>query len=523
MKKQLRPSAEQELINYIKTKWKNLSIYIWIDVGKNVLDVWVTIQNSNLQIYLWTIENSAIWFKELENFILELIILWVNENNIFFWTENTGIYGHDIMNYFDDRLPNTYMLNSSLTCHARKYYAKSDFKSDNIDAIIIAITLRDLDSKNQLESINNPFKKSCGLWFVRRSFSNERSSLRILFRRLCLLRSQKSKLMTSINLSKERLFPEINGIFSIKHRASSEAILFNHFSRDEILRMSKKQFINKYKRLATKWQSNSRVMLKVEDFYDKITARWSKDSRSDLDRFMWKNSDTYLLQEIKFKLKHYDLTCKEMKAVTEKISDLLDILKKSWYYIPRFTWINDIEIWLILGELWFDIYQMNSKEFIWFVGWYPENYTSWWWHMVKPSRLSNKKWIIKKFVYIRMYWFQLHNLSFRLYKKLLSLYYWINDENFSVIALKNKRKVEVKCWEKLLQIIHDWYKNNRWFDEWKFIETTVSPLITKMKSFWISDEAINDVIFDVYKNRILPRWINIAIATPNLVTQNMLA
>jgi len=58
--------------------------------------------------------------------------------------------------------------------------------------------------------------------------------------------------MTSINLSKERLFPEINGIFSIKHRASSEAILFNHFSRDEILRMSKKQFINKYKRLATK-------------------------------------------------------------------------------------------------------------------------------------------------------------------------------------------------------------------------------------------------------------------------------
>ena len=67
------------------------------------------------------------------------------------------------MNYFDDRIPNTYILNSSLTCHARKYYAKSDFKSDNIDSIIIAITLRDLDSKNQLESIKNPFKKNCGL------------------------------------------------------------------------------------------------------------------------------------------------------------------------------------------------------------------------------------------------------------------------------------------------------------------------------------------------------------------------
>ena len=121
-----------------------------------------------------------------------------------------------------------------------------------------------------------------------------------------------------------------------------------------------------------------------------------------------------------------------------------------------------------------------------------------------------------------MYWFQLHNLSFRLYKKLLSLYYWINDENFSVIALKNKRKVEVKCWEKLLQIIHDGYKNRRWFDEWKFIETTLSPLITKMRSCWVSDDAINEVILDVYRNRILPRWINIAIATPTLVAQNIL-
>ena len=67
------------------------------------------------------------------------------------------------MNFFDDRLPNTYLLNSSLTFHARKFYAKSDFKSDNIDSIVIANTMRDLDGKNQLESIRTPFKKNCGL------------------------------------------------------------------------------------------------------------------------------------------------------------------------------------------------------------------------------------------------------------------------------------------------------------------------------------------------------------------------
>ena len=156
--KQLKSSAQQQVFKHLQINWTNNNIYIWVDVGKSVLDIWVTIQNSGFQIYLWTIQNSGGWFKQLEIFIIQLIQLWIDENDIFFWTENTGIYGHDIMNYFDDRLPNTYILNSSLTCHARKYYAKSDFKSDNIDAIIIAITLKDLDNKHKLESIKNPYK-----------------------------------------------------------------------------------------------------------------------------------------------------------------------------------------------------------------------------------------------------------------------------------------------------------------------------------------------------------------------------
>lgn len=504
MERELKLSAENEIYNYLKENWVDSSVYIWVDVGKSVLDIGVTIGESGISTYLWTINNSAIWFKQVEMFITNLITLGVDENKIFFWTENTGIYGHDIMNYFDDRIPNTYLLNSSLTFHARKYYAKTDFKSDNIDAVIIAITLRDLDVKNQLESINNPFKKNSWLWFVRRSFSRERSSLRLLFRRLSNLRNQKSKLMASVNLSKERLFPEINWIFSIKHRASSEAILLNHFSRDEILTMTKEEFLEKYKSLASKWQSNARVLSKVELFYDRITERGTKRSKSDLDNLMWKNADYYILEEIKFKLKHYELTVKEMKSIIQKISILLNILKRNWYHIPQFKWINDIEIGLILGELWADVYQMNSKEFIGFVWWYPENYTSWWGHMVKPPRLSNKKWIIKKFVYVWMYWFQLHNPSFRLYKKLLTLYYGINEENYWVISMKNKRKVEVKCGEKLLKIIHDWYRNQTSFSEERFIKNTIIPTIKRMKDAWIDSDAINGVIKDIYKNKKVP-------------------
>lgn len=507
MTKEFKALATNELYNYVKIKWSNLSIYIWVDVWKNILDVGATVSDGWIQSYLWTIYNTAIWFKEVEKMIINLILLWVDENRIFFGTENTGIYWHDIMNFFDDRLPNTYLLNSSLTFHARKFYAKSDYKSDDIDSIVIANTMKDLDSKNQLESIRTPFKKNCWLWFVRRSFSKERNSLRLLFRRLSVLRCQKSKLMASINLSKERLFPEINGLFSIKHRATSEAILLNHFTREEILRMNKDEFIEKYKSIATPWQSNARVIKKVEEFYDRVKDRWIKKAKCDLDNFMWKNSDYYIFEEIKFKLKHYELTCQEMKIVTQKIEDLLDILKRNWYFIPRFRGINDIELWLILWELWFDVYKMSAKEFIWFVGWYPENYTSWWWHMVKPPQLSHKKWIIKKFVYVWMYGFQLHNPSFRLYKKLLTLQYGISEEWSWIISMKNKRKVEIKCWEKLLRIIHNGYRNQTSFCEDRFIENTVIPMIDKMKLDWIDHNMINDVIMDVYKWKIIPWWL----------------
>ena len=183
---------------------------------------------------------------------------------------------------------------------------------------------------------------------------------------------------------------------------------------------------------------------------------------------MWKDSDSFLLEEIKFKLRHYELTCKEMEMVYRKISILLWILQNNWYFIPQFKWINNIEMWLILWELWFDIYKINSKEFIWFVWRY----------------------------------FQLHKPSFRLYKKLLSLFYGISEEKHSIISTKSKRKIEIKCWEKLLKIIHDWYKNQASFSESRFLENTIVPMIDKMQDNWIGTDSIKWVIGDVYKNNI---------------------
>ena len=108
-----------------------------------------------------------------------------------------------------------------------------------------------------------------------------------------------------------------------------------------------------------------------------------------------------------------------------------------------------------------------------------------------------------------MYWFQLHNPSFRLYKKLLTVFYWVNKETKTIVNLKNKRKVEIKCGEKLLKIIHNCYKNKQNYSEDKFLTTTIIPLIKNLLLCWINKEKIKDIIQDTYKNTNIPSYIDI--------------
>lgn len=305
---------------------------------------------------------------------------------------------------------------------------------------------------------------------------------------------------------KERLFPEIRDVFKIKSRASSQWILIENFTREEILNMTESEFIEKYKSISTPWQHNKRVMEKVLKFYDKVIERWKKNSHSLIDNLIWQDSDFYILEDIKYKQQHYDLIIKQMENINEKIWKIMSILKSNLYFIPSFKWINDNEIWIFLWELGNWIYTMTKNELMWFVWWHPNNYTSWWWHIVKASKFSNKDSIIKKFVYIRMYWFNMQNPSFRLYKKLLWLYYWIKSETESIIKIKNKRKIEAKSGYKLLEIIHSCYKYSCNFDEDRFLNSTITPLISTMIDKWISKESIKTEILGIYKE--IPSKIN---------------
>lgn len=492
---------EKDLLDLISglTDKNNTSIYFGVDVWKNVLDIWVTMNDSNVQMYLGSIENTAKWFRQIENIIKQIIISWINENNIFFATENTGTYGHDITNFFEDRLPNVYILNSTLTCSARQFYANNNYKNDEIDSIIIATTLRDLDNKWNLESDKNPFKQNKGVNFVRRSFSKQRDTLRMLYRNLASLREEKSRLMTTINMYKERLYPEIRDVFKVKSRSAAQNIVIENFSRDEILAMSECDFLEKYKSIASKWQQSKVVLDKVSDFYNKVIERWNKASCSKIDQIIQKTPDSYILDDIRFKQQYYRLITTEMDEVNQKIWDNLYTLKQSGYFIPSFKGINDNELWIFLWELWNGIYTITAKELMWFIWRHPNNYTSGWWHTVKLSKFSNKESIIKKFIYIWMYGFNMHNPSFRLYKKLLWLYYGINTESDSVTKIKNKRKIEAKAGYKLLEIIHSCYRYGCGFDEERFLNSTIIPLIESIKDKWITTDLIKSEILKSYK------------------------
>ena len=74
----------------------------------------------------------------------------------------------------------------------------------------------------------------------------------MLYRNLASLRDDKSKLMTTINMYKERLYPEIRDVFKIKSRSSAQNVVIENFSRDEILNMSEDDFLEKYKSIASK-------------------------------------------------------------------------------------------------------------------------------------------------------------------------------------------------------------------------------------------------------------------------------
>jgi len=509
MELHLNKNSEKILANFLEKqkKLENIFVYIWVDVWKKVLDLSVVIWDSDIQEYIGTVENNISWFKQIENFILAIVQTWIDENNIFFACENTGLYTHDCMDYFDSRLPNTYILKSSLTFQARKYYAKADFKTDLLDSAVVALTLNDLHQKGKLECLANPYDKDkVWIWFVRRSFGKEMCSLRHIFRMIAELRSKKSEIVTSIWNLQYRIFPELDSIFEC--RSKTKRNLINLFTRDQVLALNFDEFKQIYKDKFGQKSLLWNLTNKLKEFFLEVQKRWTKTMRSELDTMVWINDNDYILESIRIKFQEYDFIIQEMENLERKAGNILNDLQNCWFFIPKLKWVSGIELGIFLWELWQDIYDMSSSSLLWFAGRHPNVYESGGWNPTKVPRFSTKKSIIKKYLYVRMWWFCMHNPSFRLYKNLLSEYYGITTEK-SITNSKLRKKIWCKAGDKFLKIILISFKNKSWFDENRFVVDTILPLIDRMKNNWISQKNIKSIIEKTYNTAQIPENLDI--------------
>ena len=509
MKLNLNQNSEKNLIKFLQNceNFDQTFVYIWVDVWKTVLDVSVVVWDSEIQEYLGTIKNNISWFKQIEKFVMKLVWLWIDENNIFFACENTGLYTHDCMDYFDSRLPNTYILKSSLTFQARKYYAKADFKTDLLDSAIVALTLNDLHQKWKLECLANPYSNDkVGIWFVRKSFWKEMCSLRHIFRMIAELRSRKSEIVTSIWNLQYRIFPELDSIFEC--RSKTKKNLINLFTRDQILAMNFEEFKEIYKSKFGQKSLLGNLTNKLKEFFLEVQKRWIKTMHSELDTMVWIDDNDYILESIRIKFQEYDFVVQEMENLENTAAKILNNLQNCWFFIPKLKWVSWIELGLFLWELGQDIYEISPHSLLGFAGRHPNVYESGGWNPTKVPRFSTKKSIIKKYLYVRMWWFCMHNPSFRLYKNLLSEYYDITTEK-SATNSRLKKKIWCKAGDKFLKIILICFKNKIWFDENRFVVDTILPLIDKMKIGWISQEIIKSVIEKAYKTAPIPKSLDI--------------
>ena len=500
---------EKNLVSYIQNVWNfgQIFVYIWVDVWKTVLDVSVVIWDSEMQEYLWTIWNNVSGFKQIEKFVVKLVWIWIDENNIFFACENTWLYTHDCMDYFDSRLPNTYILKSSLTFQARKYYAKADFKTDLLDSAIVALTLNDLHQKWKLECLANPYSKDkVWIWFVRRSFGKEMCSLRHIYRMIAELRSKKSEIVTSIWNLQYRIFPELDSIFEC--RSKTKRNLINLFNRDQILAMNFDEFKEIYKSKFGQKSLLWSLSNKLKEFFLEVKNRGIKTMHSELDTIVWIDDNDYILESIRIKFQEYDFIIQEMENLERTAGKILNDLQNHWFFIPKLKWVSGIELGLFLWELGQDIYEMKSHSLLGFAGRHPNVYESGGWNPTKSPRFSTKKSIIKKYLYVRMWGFCMHNPSFRLYKNLLSEYYGITTEK-SVTNSRLKKKIWCKAWDKFLKIILICFKDKVWFDENRFIVDTILPLVDKIKNSWVDREIIKSIIEKTYKTTPIPKILDI--------------
>lgn len=186
-------------------------IYVGIDIAKHKHDCYIVNSNGEIIKDVFTISNDLDGFTLLLNSIPD-----VASEHIKIGLEATGHYSINLLNFLKDHYHHIVVFNPLQTNLFRKAHTLRKNKTDKIDARFIALMLHSNDYNSYLD------------------ISYHLQDLKSLSRHRFRLKSQSSKLKTSLTRLITIMFPELPSVVYSIHQNSTYALLELFSSKDEI-------------------------------------------------------------------------------------------------------------------------------------------------------------------------------------------------------------------------------------------------------------------------------------------------
>lgn len=418
---------------------KNIKIYFWFDIAKDFhyLSILVEINWKTSLYDIWEIKNNFEWFQNLENIFKKIIELNISINNLFVWLEVTWSYYFSLVEQIKKSwIENIYIINWSKIKQFKNSFINSKIKNDKQDSIIIAYyinTFKDLLEKEN-EAIKNNSKQ------INRSLFLETSRLKFLYRQYYAEKKSSSIIKSKIKELTNRIMPEIYQIFNKSKFSKMELYIKSNFTKDEICELSSTDFYNRVMNGTWNIEYNKKSYIKKLEKLQEV-----------IKNSIWIDDDFWVFKwQMKILVEKYYFTT-NIIANLEKLINLE--IENASLFIPEIHWVWNILLWAFYSELWENLYKKDIKEIVWFIWWYPTEYSSWWKSLSKARFQSRWNRILRKVSYLIALSMTRHCKEVKQLKD-------------KIQAQKNIKAMEamIITWSVLLRIIISLLKNKNDFD-----------------------------------------------------------
>lgn len=447
-----------EILKNLNSK-SDTNTYIWVDIAKDFhyLTLILEKDNKTKKYDLGEIANTTAWFKNLDEILKTLQDNWVKQENVFIWMEATWSYYFSFIQYLDKKsYKNVYVVNAAKIKNFKSASDNSKIKNDKEDSEMISnylYTYKNILEKDENINSENISKTEQDLVFaqkkdklIHRTQFLEVSNLRFLYRQLFKEKKELIKIKVRIKELTNKIMPEIYDVFNPNKYSDMELYIKSHFTRDEIIGLSEKEFYKKV--MAWTWNRNKNDVR----YNNKL-----KKLQELLKEWIWIDDDDWFLKnQMKLFVDKYIFIINSIENMEKLI--LMEIENKQ-LFIPKIYWVSPVLLWVFYSEMGNFLFTKSLKELVWFIWWYPMERSSWWKTLAKPRLQNRWNYMLRHVTYLLIFTLSWHIKEVNEYKNRLK----------TKKDIKSKQAL-VESSSKMLRIILSLFKNKQDFDLEKFKE-----------------------------------------------------